>query len=62
YSLALQTLVKPEPYPNLYPIVMSGVYSGEKEDENSVGDDLEFGLERMLDGIEQYLNRKISGA
>lgn len=61
YSVALQTLVKPELYPNLYPIVMSGVYSGEQEAENTVGDDLEFGLERMLDGIEQYLNRKMSG-
>ncbi|MBB3128756.1 AcrR family transcriptional regulator [Paenibacillus rhizosphaerae] len=61
YSAALRTLVKPEPYPNLYPIVMSGVYSGENEAENTVGDDLEFGLERMLDGIEQFLNRKISG-
>ncbi|GIO52734.1 TetR family transcriptional regulator [Paenibacillus rhizosphaerae] len=62
YSVALQTLVKPEQYPNLYPIVMSGVYSGENEAENTVGDDLEFGLERLLDGIEQYLNRKISGS
>lgn len=61
YSAALRTLVKPEQYPDLYPIVMSGVYSGEKEAENTVGDDLEFGLERMLDGIEQYLNRKMGG-
>lgn len=61
YSAALRTLVKREQYPNLYPIVMSGVYSGEKEAENTVGDDLEFGLERMLDGIEQYLNRKMGG-
>ncbi|WNQ11809.1 TetR/AcrR family transcriptional regulator [Paenibacillus aurantius] len=61
YSAALKALVKPDPYPNLYPIVMSGVYTGEKESENTVGDDIDFGLERILDGIEQYLERKKTG-
>ncbi|MDR9856476.1 TetR/AcrR family transcriptional regulator [Paenibacillus sp. VCA1] len=61
YSAVLRALIKPEQYPNLHPIVMSGAYTGENEAENTVGDDLEFGLERMLDGIEQYLNRKLSG-
>lgn len=60
YSAALQALVKPEQYPNLHPVVMSGAYTGENESENNVGDDIEFGLERILDGIEQYLDRKKS--
>lgn len=60
YSAALQALVKPEQYPNLHPLVMSGAYTGENESENSVGDDIEFGMERILDGIEQYLDRKKS--
>ncbi|CAM3994765.1 TetR/AcrR family transcriptional regulator [Cohnella lubricantis] len=58
YTTALQALVKPEAYPNLYPLVQSGAYTGENESENTVGDDFDFGLERILDGIEQYLNRK----
>lgn len=61
YSAALQVLVKPEQYPNLYPIVMSGAYTGENDSENTVGNDMDFGLERILDGIEQYLNRKRTG-
>ncbi|WP_312108430.1 TetR/AcrR family transcriptional regulator [Brevibacillus reuszeri] len=61
YSAALRALIKPEQYPNLHPIVMSGAYTGENDGENTVDNDLEFGLERILDGIEQYLNRKTSG-
>ncbi|NBD24149.1 TetR/AcrR family transcriptional regulator [Paenibacillus glycinis] len=57
-SAALKRLVKPERYPDLYPVVMSGIYAGEREAESTVGDDLEFGLERILDGIEQYLERR----
>lgn len=62
YSAALRMLVKPEQYPNLHPIVMSGAYTDEHEGANTVGDDLEFGLERILDGIEHYLNLKRGGA
>lgn len=61
YSAALKKLVKPDRYPDLYPFVISGVYTGEKEDENPVGDDFDFGLERILDGIEHYLSTKLSG-
>lgn len=59
YSAALKKLVKSDRYPYLYPFVASGVYTGEKEDENPVGDDFDFGLERILDGIEHYLSRKL---
>lgn len=58
YSAALKLLVKPEQYPDLYPIVMSGIYAGEREAENPIVNDLEFGLDRILDGIEQYLEQK----
>ncbi|KIL41989.1 TetR family transcriptional regulator [Gordoniibacillus kamchatkensis] len=61
YSAALQALVKPEQYPNLHPIVMSGAYTEENDSENNVGNDIDFGLERILDGIEQYLDRKRTG-
>lgn len=58
YTAALRALVKPEQYPDLYPIVESGAYTGENESENTVGDDFIFGLERILDGIELYVERK----
>ncbi|QHW31755.1 TetR/AcrR family transcriptional regulator [Paenibacillus rhizovicinus] len=58
FSPALKQLVTPERFPDLYPIVMSGVYAGEREAESTVGDDLDFGLERILDGVEQYLERR----
>ncbi|QHT59047.1 TetR/AcrR family transcriptional regulator [Paenibacillus lycopersici] len=58
FSPALKRLVTPERYPDLYPIVMSGIYAGERESESTVGDDMNFGLERILDGIEQYLARR----
>jgi len=62
YSAALRALVKPEQYPHLHPIIASGAYTDEREGENTVGSDVEFGLARILDGIEQYLQRKTSGA
>ncbi|WP_028610713.1 TetR/AcrR family transcriptional regulator [Paenibacillus harenae] len=58
YSAALKLLVKPEQYPDLFPIVMSGIYAGEREAENPIVNDLDFGLDRILDGIEQYLEQK----
>ncbi|RUS48948.1 TetR/AcrR family transcriptional regulator [Cohnella sp. AR92] len=61
YTDALRVLVKPEQYPNLHPIVMSGAYTEENANDNPVGNDVDFGLERILDGIEQYVNRKRSG-
>lgn len=58
YRTALKKLVTPERFPDLYPIVQSGAYTDENEGENSVGDDFEFGLERILDGIEHFLTQK----
>ncbi|QWU17961.1 transcriptional regulator, TetR family [Paenibacillus sophorae] len=56
YTATLKGLIKPEQYPNLYPVVMSGAYTGENEEENTVGNDFDFGLERILDGIAYYLD------
>lgn len=58
YSQALKKLVTPERFPDLYPVVMSGAYTEDYEGANPVGDDFEFGLERILDGIERYLESK----
>jgi AcrR family transcriptional regulator len=58
YSSALKKLVTPEQFPNLYPVIMSGAYTEENEEENTVGNDFDFGLERILDGIEQFLSLK----
>ena len=51
YGEALKHLVKPDQFPDLYPVVMSGVYTGENELDNPVGNDFDFGLERILDVI-----------
>lgn len=59
YGEALRQLVKPERFPNLHPFVMSGTYTDEAD--NPIADDLDFGLERILDGIEHYLKQKTSG-
>lgn len=56
YTAALKELIEPESYPHVYPVLMSGAYTGEAE--NPIGDDLDFGLERILDGIEQYVEMK----
>ncbi len=55
YNDALRLLVKPEEYPDLYPLIQSGAYTGEDAEENGVGDDFDFGLDRILDGIEHYI-------
>lgn len=60
YGAALKLLVTPEAYPELYPIVSSGAYTDDNAAENNVGDDFDFGLERILDGIELYLNARKS--
>jgi AcrR family transcriptional regulator len=61
YSSALKQLVKPERFPYLHPVIMSGSYTGENqiEDEEIFGNDFDFGLERILDGIEHYLAGKM---
>ncbi|THF84080.1 TetR/AcrR family transcriptional regulator [Cohnella fermenti] len=61
YTTALRVLIKPEQYPDLHPIVISGAYTEENRDENPIGDDMDFGLERILDSIELYLDRRSSG-
>ncbi|SDX57277.1 TetR/AcrR family transcriptional regulator [Paenibacillus sp. CF384] len=53
YTAALKQLITEGSFPDLHPIVMSGAYTGEVE--SPIGDDLAFGLERILDGIEHYL-------
>ncbi|MBB6633593.1 TetR/AcrR family transcriptional regulator [Cohnella thailandensis] len=58
YTEALKHLVRQEDYPNLYPMVQSGVYTEEGGEPNPIGDDLEFGLNRILDGIEMYVESK----
>lgn len=58
FTGALKHLVKPEAYPFLYPLVMAGVYTEEDPENNPVGNDFDFGLERILDGIEAYLSTK----
>ncbi|GMK40910.1 TetR family transcriptional regulator [Paenibacillus sp. CCS19] len=58
FGPALRQLVKPEQYPSLYPVIASGVYTGEQEQDNPIGDDLDFGLERILDGMASYLECK----
>ncbi|MDQ6423229.1 TetR/AcrR family transcriptional regulator [Paenibacillus sp. LHD-117] len=61
YTTALQELVKPGQFPFLSPLIMSGAYTGETG--NPIEDDLAFGLERILDGIEQYVEtRRCMGA
>lgn len=58
YSAALKQLVTSERFPHLHPIIMSGVYTEENPEANDVGDDFDFGLELILDGIDSYLLSK----
>ncbi|WP_127532874.1 TetR/AcrR family transcriptional regulator [Paenibacillus kobensis] len=59
YGDALRELVKPDRFPFLHPLIMSGSYTDEAD--NPIGNDLEFGLERILDGIEHYLQQRTNG-
>ncbi|OCT12938.1 TetR family transcriptional regulator [Paenibacillus pectinilyticus] len=59
YSAALKQLVKPDRFPHLHPILMAGAYTDEAD--SPIGNDLDFGLERILDGIEQYVQLKRVG-
>ncbi|NIK67144.1 MULTISPECIES: TetR/AcrR family transcriptional regulator C-terminal domain-containing protein [unclassified Paenibacillus] len=58
YTKALKILVKEEHYPDLQPLIASGVYTEENPADNPIGNDFDFGLERILDGIEHYLASK----
>ncbi|WP_353948279.1 TetR/AcrR family transcriptional regulator [Sporolactobacillus sp. Y61] len=59
YAKNLAKLVTPEHFPYLHSVVASGVYTDEMEYENDdvsdIGNDFDFGLERILDGIDHYL-------
>jgi AcrR family transcriptional regulator len=57
FTAALAELVTPERFPDLAPLVLSGVYS-DGDDEQ---DDFAFGLERILDGIERYVAAREAG-
>ncbi len=56
YSDVMKQLVKAEAYPDLYPVMQSGAYTGEAN--GTLDDDLDFGLERILDGIAVYLETR----
>jgi AcrR family transcriptional regulator len=56
FTAALAELVTPERFPDLAPLVASGVYvdAGGADEQ----DDFAFGLERILDGIERYVTAR----
>ncbi|TFE31527.1 TetR/AcrR family transcriptional regulator [Cohnella luojiensis] len=56
YSAALKYLVKADRFPDLYPVIHSGAYTDDTD--SPIGNDLDFGLERILDGIAHYLENK----
>ncbi|NOU70976.1 TetR family transcriptional regulator [Paenibacillus sp. LMG 31458] len=62
YSATLKQLVTAERFPYLQPVVQAGGYSAEEESENDnekfYGNEFDFGLERILDGIEHYVISK----
>lgn len=57
YGEALRQLVTPESYPALYPIVAAGVYTEDDGNKGEAQNDFDFGLERILDGIELHVSR-----
>ncbi len=59
YGQALRRLLDPEKFPYLWEIVESGVF----DDDESYGDaEFEFGLERVLDGIEALVRERSAGS
>ena len=56
-TAALAELVTPERLPDLAPLVASGGYADDEDEQ----DDFAFGLERILDGIERYIAARASG-
>ncbi|MGA0568814.1 TetR/AcrR family transcriptional regulator [Rathayibacter sp. KR2-224] len=55
FAAALAQLVTPERFPDLAPIISSGAYTSNEFD------DFDFGLERMLDGIQRYIEEREAG-
>ncbi|GMX65353.1 TetR/AcrR family transcriptional regulator [Paenibacillus elgii] len=60
YKAALEHLVTSERFPYLSPVVLAGAYSPENDykDGHAYGFEFDFGLARILDGIEHYVNSK----
>jgi AcrR family transcriptional regulator len=61
HRAALRQLVTEELFPHLYPIVQSGVYTGDGATAEDADEDASFGLERILDGVERYVTEKAAG-
>lgn len=57
-GVALKQLVTSDAFPDLHAVVMSGAYTHDHPEQDPIGDDFEFGLKRILDGIEQYMASK----
>ncbi|WP_431280059.1 TetR/AcrR family transcriptional regulator C-terminal domain-containing protein [Leifsonia poae] len=57
FAEAMSELVTDERFPYLAPLVRSGVYSDGEDDQ----DDYAWGLERILDGIQRYVDARTSG-
>lgn len=55
FADALAQLVTPDRFPDLAPLIASGVYT------TNEFDDFAFGLERMLDGIQRFIEQAASG-
>ncbi|MFC4099791.1 TetR/AcrR family transcriptional regulator [Paenibacillus xanthanilyticus] len=55
---ALSELVTAERFPDLRPLLVSGAYTGTDEAADEILDDFDFGLARILDGIEHYMAGK----
>ncbi|MFD0698842.1 TetR/AcrR family transcriptional regulator [Paenibacillus sp. GCM10027628] len=57
YSAALNKLVTAERFPYLRPVILAGAYSADNdnEDETPYGFEFDFGLARILDGIQTYV-------
>lgn len=56
----LATLVTEDRFPHLFPVLQSGAYT-DQDPPGHEHDDFGFGLERILDGIEHYLDGRSQG-
>ncbi|WP_223695050.1 TetR/AcrR family transcriptional regulator [Leifsonia poae] len=59
FTTALAELVTDERFPYLGPLVRSGVYTDSEGDDDQ--DDYAFGLERILDGVQRYVDARRTG-
>jgi AcrR family transcriptional regulator len=59
FSAALGELVTEERFPYLAPLVSSGVYADSEGEDDQ--DDYAWGLERILDGIQRYVEARSTG-